>query len=160
MDAALIDAPAAIDAPTDAAIDARPSCPAEYTVVVGAARYSLRAAPAAHDVATADCADDRAGRTHLATFENADLDAVMNLSGLGDTDQAYIGGECNSVGASCDVQSAWFWIASATAVAASLWDLGEPSAGFAHSYVDHGSGAWKINSGGTALRAYLCECDP
>lgn len=164
IDAAPIDAPtdAAIDAaPTDAAIDAAIPCPVGYTTTVGTARYARRVTPSTHATAITDCDDDLPGRTHLATFEGADLDAVISATAAGNSDSYYVGAECNTTGEACDDRAPWFWQVSATAVAPALWATNEPSQGLNHSFTRRDMSQWRLlSSGGTVLRGYICECDP
>jgi hypothetical protein len=113
------DSPAPVDARViDAVpIDARPACPAAYSVVSGGARYAYHAVLATITIAAADCDDDLAGRTHLATFEGSDVEAVLTAVAAGPADTVYIGGRCDDA-LDCDLRASWFWQGSAAAVGA------------------------------------------
>lgn len=159
-DATIIDA-TIIDAATDVAIDARPPCPTDYNLTVAGSRYARRTMTADYPAALADCADDLAGQTHLATFENGDLETVIVMSGAGNSDDYFVGGECNTTGMTCDAQANWFWTASNAPVATTLWSVLEPRGGYQHAYAERfGGGNWRmVSSPGITARMYLCECD-
>ncbi len=161
IDAAMIDA--AVDAvPTDAAVDAV-ACPVGYGVTSGTSRYRYVATTATFATATADCADDLPGRTHLATFETAaDLDPTADLLAPLTATNVWIGATCTPAGsAPCNLRASWVWITGG-AVAESLWQTGQPSA------TDQLGGAirqvatvWRLNDQAvTESPPYICECDP
>ena len=151
-DARPLDAPTAVDAAT---------CPPEYTIAVGASRYRLHGDPDVTSVALAgdDCDDDQVGSTHLATLENADLDAVLTAAGANPSREIYVGAECNTTGADCDLQPNWTWLGSSVPVAATLWHTDEPLGGFEFAYADRRGSTWGlVSSAGFTARQYLCEC--
>lgn len=156
------DAQAADAQATDARppIDAAPACPAAYTVNNGGGRYASRVGPATVTAAAADCDDDLPGRTHLATFENGDLDAVLTAIGASSVTTLYVGGRCDDA-LDCDTKSNWFWNGAAgVAIASNLWSGGEPSGDLPFTFVQDDNGWGLVSSGGTITRGYLCECDP
>lgn len=167
-DAAVADGATPDGVTPDGALDARaidaapidaPACPATYTVMSGGGRYGFRPGPADITGAAADCDDDLPGRTHLATFENGDLDAVLTAVGASSVTTAYVGGRCDDA-LDCDVKNNWFWQRSLVAIPSNLWDSGEPSGDLPFTFVQD-RGTWGLlSSGGTIERAYLCECDP
>lgn len=153
-DSAGPDARAVDAAPIDA-----PACPAAYTVDSGGGRYAFRLGPASIATAGADCDDDLPGRTHLATFENGDIDAVLTAVAASSVTTVYVGGRCDDA-LDCDVKSNWFWQGSQAAIPSNLWQGGEPSGDLPFSFVEDQNGWSLLSSGGTIARAYLCECDP
>lgn len=168
-DAAVRDSAASDGATPDAsgpdarAIDATPidaaGCPAAYDVTSGGGRYAYRATPVAISTAAADCDDDLPGRTHLATFENNDIDAVLTAVGASSVADVYVGGRCDGA-LDCDVKSNWFWQGSQVAIPSNVWNSSEPSGDLEFSYVVDNNG-WKlVSSAGLIVRSYLCECDP
>ncbi|MBL8622294.1 MAG: hypothetical protein JNK64_13355 [Myxococcales bacterium] len=154
LDSAGPDARAIDAAPIDA-----PACPATYTVSSGGGRYSFRLGPASIATAGADCDDDLTGRTHLATFENGDLEAVLTAVGASSVTTAYVGGRCDDA-LDCDAKSNWFWQGSQAAIPSNLWSSGEPSGDLPFAFVEDRNGWGLLSSGGTIARAYLCECEP
>ena len=164
-----VDAAAADGAVADAGaidarlVDARPidaaGCPAAYGVVSGGGRYAFRVGPADLGGAAADCDDDLPGRTHLATFENGDLDAVLTAVGASSVTTAYVGGRCEDA-LDCDVKNNWFWQGSLVAIPSNLWSSSEPSGDLPFAFAQDSNGWGLVSSGGTTMRPYLCECDP
>lgn len=168
-DAAAADAPADHDGAADAAIDAagsdaRPPCPASYDVIplAGGSRYRLVLVAATFGVAAADCNDDLFLRTHLATFENGDLDAIMTLANPGNQAQVLVGATC-VVPAVCNRRTSWAWIGGGGSIADALWGNMQPAA-FDDDVAESSrtQGTWTLDSVSslTATRPYLCECDP
>ncbi|MBK9034598.1 MAG: hypothetical protein IPL61_25575 [Myxococcales bacterium] len=157
IDALAIDA-AAIDA---LGIDAATSCPVDYTAAVGASRYVVRTLPTSITLARADCDDDLPGRTHLATLEDGDLEAVLTAAGANPSREIYLAAECNTTGSACDVRASWVWRGGVAAVDPALWKSGEPLGGFEFAYAARGGNAWELlSSAGFITREYLCECGP
>jgi len=174
IDAATIDAPTPIDAPAidaappiDAAtIDARPSCPVGYNVTFNGSLYAFRQIAAMYSVARADCGDDLAGRTHLATFEiAADLDPAVAAVNPGNNAQPFVGAVCADSTADCTQMASWTW-ATGGAVDATLWATGQPNNGLTQKITDvergmGPGGNWQLNNTeATQTRPYICECDP
>jgi hypothetical protein len=149
VDARLVDA-----APIDA-----PGCPAAYTVSSGGSRYAFHATLVAISTAAADCDDDLPGRTHLATFENGDADAVLTAVAASSAATVYVGGRCDGA-LDCDVKSNWFWQGSNVPIPSNAWNGGEPAGDLEFAYVEDNNG-WKlVSSAGLIVRSYLCECEP
>ena len=163
IDAAEADGAVADGGTDSGTVDARvvdaAGCPATYGIVSGGGRYAFRVGPADVSGAAADCDDDLLGRTHLATFENGDLDAVLTAVGASSVTTAYVGGGCVDA-LDCDVKSNWFWQGSQVAIPSNLWSSGEPSGDLPFAFVQDDNGWGLLSSGGTLARAYLCECDP
>jgi hypothetical protein len=165
-DAAAGDASGATDAAVDldastATVDARPPCPAAYSLVQGGSRYVRRSTGDTIDGARSDCADDLAGRTMLATFESpADLDPVLGASGAPGSEQLWVGTRCEP-GGGCAFES-WTWD-TGVALDPTLWATGEPGGRlFETSAVTLKAGPiWKLASAGTLpneTHPYVCEC--
>jgi len=160
-----VDAAVGLDALT-ASTDAPPPCPADYAVALGGVRYVRRATATTIATARADCADDLAGRTALATFElAADLPAVLASVGVPNDDQLWVGATCAFTTFGCEGAASWTWD-SGGPVAASLWAFTEPNNGFTElsAIVTRGLGGWQMASTGTLpieTHPYLCACrDP
>ncbi|HVV83261.1 MAG TPA: C-type lectin domain-containing protein [Kofleriaceae bacterium] len=159
VDARAIDA-AAIDAQL---VDAPGGpCPGNYDIAFNGEFYAFRPVAMQYAQAKADCADDLAGRTHLATFE---LAAIMNAA-IGDVnpgDQAtpWVGAECIT-GLDCSFTLSWLWI-TGFPVSSTLWDSMQPH----HSETErvaraerNNDGVWQLaNVDATATLPYICECD-
>jgi hypothetical protein len=158
IDAATIDAPT--DAPTDAPVDAA-ACPGTYGAVVNGGRYRYVATPGLRVFAAADCDDDLAGRTHLATFETAsDIDPVLSAINPGNSIDAFVGAACGAF--DCSDMAAWSWDTGG-AVAATAWELGQPDNGTTEKAgaVRRAMGTWHLhNTTATSTLPYVCECDP
>lgn len=152
--------------PTDAAaaaVDARPPCPADYTVAVGGARYVRRATAAFIGAARTDCADDLAGRTGLATFEAAGaLPAVLASVDAPDDEPLWVGATCAFGMFGCDGAATWSWDSGAP-IPAALWADGEPNNGFRElsAIALHDGTGWALASTGTVpveRHPYVCAC--
>ncbi len=155
----------AIAVTVDAAVsvDARPPCPAAYTIAQGGSRYVRRSGADTIAGARGDCADDLAGRTMLATFENAaDLDAVIDQTGAPGSERLWVGARCTSTSFGCAGPKSWTWDTGAD-LAPTLWVQGEPD----NPFTDHSAAAlktgpsWKLMSTGTVpveTHPYVCEC--
>lgn len=156
VDAAGSDA-LAIDGPS---VDAA-TCPGDYTAAVGASRYVVRTTDTSITLARADCDDDLPGRTHLATLEDGDLEAVLTAAGANPSREIYLAAECTTTGSACDDRGSWVWRGGTAPVAAALWRSGEPLGGFEFAYAARGGNAWELlSSAGFIAREYLCECGP
>lgn len=157
LDAAPIDA-RVIDAPD---LDARLPCPVEYNVSTLHGNYSFRVVAAQHAVASADCADDLAGRTHLATFENeAAYDGDIAAVNPGDTAVPYVGGVCSAI--DCAITTNWFW-STGSAIDPIIWKADQPNNGATQlvTVAEQVDGTWVLNNTEAfQTRPYICECDP
>lgn len=164
-DAAAVDAPTnTTDAPVtniDAAIDARPACPAAYTTVVANMRY-VRRGPAGIDAARGDCNDDLPGRTRLATFPVAGTMEQVFEDILDSQDQPWVGARCSFGAFGCDGPGSWSWD-SGEGLDEALWSATEPNNSFTelNAAAARVSGTWVLFSVGIFPlegRRYVCSC--
>ncbi len=152
------------DAPIDAAIDAPidappPACPGSYNIVTSTGRYSFRPIAAQHAAAQADCNDDAAGRTHLATFESpGSFDDDLATINPGNSALPFIGASCGDI--DCDNPDNWRWT-TGVRVDDTLWEDSEPG-GLAQTIASaiRNGGVWRVQSmSALETRPYICECD-
>jgi hypothetical protein len=161
IDAAMIDA-RVIDAAVDAAVDARPPCPAAYNMQFQGSNYRLEVIAQVWTVASVDCDGDLPGRTHLATFEvAAELDGALSAINPGNNAEVLVGAQC--VASDCDNTARWTWV-TGSAVDVLLWAGGQPNNGLTEKVgaSSRVMGTWKLNNvtAAATTRPYICECDP
>ena len=159
IDAAVIDAQVIDAAPADA----RPPCPTSYDVTHQGRRYDFRQIAQQQALAALDCADDLAGRTHLATFEiPADVDGALTAINPGIQATPYVGAKCGAV--DCNFAASWVWITD-VAIDAAAWAEFQPDNGLTERAVrierDRNDGHWRlVNVVPTSTLPYICECEP
>jgi hypothetical protein len=166
-----------IDAPADAAppdapavFDPASDCPGSYPITLSGqtSRYRIILTGARWWEQSADCANDRAGSTHLVALDtSAELNAVMTrldaTTGLpGGQGCAYVGG----VQLRLQAQDTAGWLSITGGALLPIWDPGEPNDGgdnlensaenFAMLERTRSS---LIDIPGPSLFGAVCECD-